>query len=171
MVMRVLGESMNTLVVYYSRTGTTRKVATTLANRFACDVEEVIDTVNRHGVLGRLRAGRDAKLKRLTTLHPVRYDPSMYDLVVIGTPVWNFTVSPPIRTYLTLYGDRMHDAAFVTTQGGVSVHYAAAEMRQLCANASWLHLNVIQKDVEANRHTSDVEQFIEAVRSHLDHPE
>ena len=73
---------MKVLVVYYSRTDTTRKVAKALANRLACDVEEVVDTVDRHGLRGRLRAGRDATMNRLTTIQDVLYDPSQYDLVI-----------------------------------------------------------------------------------------
>jgi flavodoxin len=43
---------MKTLVVYYSRTGTTRKVAEAIAGILRCDIEEVVDTKKRSGILG-----------------------------------------------------------------------------------------------------------------------
>ena len=59
---------MKPLVVFYSRTGTTKKVAETISSILKCDVEEVFDTKNRAGVLGWLRSGRDAGSKKLTAI-------------------------------------------------------------------------------------------------------
>ncbi len=92
---------MNALVVYYSRTGTTRKVAEKLASLLRCVSEEIHDTTNRKGKLGWLRAGKDATSKKLTKLETVNNDPASYDIVIIGTPIWNHTLSTPIRTYFT----------------------------------------------------------------------
>ncbi len=47
---------MNALVVHYSRTGTTKKVAEKLAFLLKCVSEEIHDTTNRKGKLGWLRA-------------------------------------------------------------------------------------------------------------------
>ena len=40
-----------TLVLYYSRTGTTKKLATFIGDVLGADVEEIIDTKNRSGVM------------------------------------------------------------------------------------------------------------------------
>ena len=44
-----LGDYMKILVAYYSRTGTTRKVAETIAGILKCDIEEVLDKKSRFG--------------------------------------------------------------------------------------------------------------------------
>ena len=49
---------MKTIVVYYSRTGNTRKVAEELADTLKCDIEQIIDTQKRSDVLGFLRSGK-----------------------------------------------------------------------------------------------------------------
>jgi len=106
------------LLVYYSRTGTTKKLAEKISAGLACDVEEIFDAVDRSGPGGYILAGRDATLKRLTALKPVKFDPADYDLVIIGTPVWAWNVSTPIRTYLTVNKDKFKSVAFFCTSGG-----------------------------------------------------
>jgi flavodoxin len=107
---------MKILVVYYSRNGKTMKVAEDLVKTLGCDVERVIDTKKRTGPLGFLSAGKDAGKGSLTMIEESKHDPSGYDLLIIGTPVWNNTVSTPIRTYLSMHKDKIAKAAFFLTQ-------------------------------------------------------
>lgn len=67
---------LRTLVVFYSRKGTTKKVAEAVSNHLECDLEEIIDKKKRKGILGYLRSGFDAKPKRLTAIEPLRKDPA-----------------------------------------------------------------------------------------------
>ncbi|MFH2027554.1 MAG: hypothetical protein ABIJ08_00305 [Nanoarchaeota archaeon] len=89
---------MKTLITYYSRTGTTRKVANEIAVQLGCDTDEIIDKTKRSGPLGYITSGRDAMKKSLTEIE-TKKDPSQYDLVIIGTPIWAWTMAPAIRTY------------------------------------------------------------------------
>jgi flavodoxin len=104
------------LVVYYSRTGTTKKVAKTIRDNLECDMEEISDKKNRSGIVGWLSAGRDAGRKSLTELNGILKDPSNYDLVIIGSPTWNDTVSTPIRTYIDRFKGQLTNVALFTTQ-------------------------------------------------------
>jgi flavodoxin len=104
------------LVVYYSRTGKTRQVAEDIATDLGGDIEEIIDTKKRSGPVGFLTAGRDSGRGSLTTIGAPNKDPSAYDLVIVGTPVWNNTVSTPIRTYLSMQKDKIVRSAFFLTQ-------------------------------------------------------
>ena len=108
--------SSNILVVYYSRTGKTKNVAEDLVKSLRCDVEQIIDTKKRGGPIGFLSAGKDAGQGNLTTIEEPKFDPSKYNLVIIGTPVWNDTVSTPVRTYLFMHKEKIANAAFFLTQ-------------------------------------------------------
>jgi flavodoxin len=57
---------MKILIVYYSRTGRTKKIAEKIQYRLNADIDEISDTKNRAGILGWLSAGRDAGSRRLT---------------------------------------------------------------------------------------------------------
>ncbi|AEK72733.1 Flavodoxin, FldA [Thermococcus sp. 4557] len=108
---------MKTLVVFYSRSETTKRVAQEVARAFNADIDEVIDKKPRKGILGFLIAGYDATRGKTTEIE-FEKDPSSYDLVVIGTPVWNGRVTPAIRTYLLQNREKIRNAAFFCTCAG-----------------------------------------------------
>ena len=68
---------MKPLVVFYSRTGTTKKVGEALVDLLQCDNEELIDTKKRTGPLGFLQSERDAARNRLTVLEPLIHHPGV----------------------------------------------------------------------------------------------
>ena len=106
---------MKTLVVFYSRTGNTKKVAEEIAKILNADIEEIIDKKDRKGIVGWLKSGRDATFKKSAEIEFVK-NPIDYDLVIIGTPIWAFTMTPAIRTYLS--ENKFKKVAFFSTSGG-----------------------------------------------------
>jgi flavodoxin len=109
---------MRYLVIYYSRTGNAKFVAEKISSELKADIEEVVDLKNRRGWLGFLRAGYDATLGKETKIEKTQKLPNDYDLIVVGTPVWNSRLTPAIRTYLKenpLIGKNV--AVFSTNEG------------------------------------------------------
>ena len=153
---------MKTLVVFYSRTGTTKKVGENIANILKCDSEEIFDTKNRNGAVGYMNAGRDAMLKRLTTLKKIQKNSELYDLVIIGTPVWGFTVSTPIRTYIT--ENKFKNVAFFCTQGGRGAEKAFSEMERLAGRKPKALLVLRTKEVLEGKYMDKINNFIENIK-------
>ncbi len=122
---------MKVLVVFYSRTGTTRRLAEAAARVAGWDVEELIDTRPRAGLLGYLRSAIDGTFERLTQLRATRTNPADYDLVVVGTPVWNASLSSPVRTWLTERRDQLKRVAFFVTLGGSGAQRVLRQMAKL----------------------------------------
>ena len=60
------------LVVYYSRSGVTARVAKALATRLDADVEEVVDRSDRSGPFGFVRS-IIAQMTRICGRHPVAH--------------------------------------------------------------------------------------------------
>jgi hypothetical protein len=77
-----------TLVVFYTRTGVTCKVAQLISKALNCDVEEIIDKKDRTGATGYILGGRDAMKKTLTELKSIKHKPNDCSMLIIGTPVW-----------------------------------------------------------------------------------
>jgi menaquinone-dependent protoporphyrinogen IX oxidase len=156
---------MKCLVVYYSRTGITRTVAQYVAEALGADVEELIDTKNRKGPLGFVIAGKDAAMKKLVPIEPPKYDPSRYDLVVVGSPVWANTMSSAVRAYLTEHGDKIRAAALLATTHTSGVEESQRDMRV------FLHCDVIaaiglrQKTVKRGEHSTALDAFIDKCRT------
>jgi len=122
---------MKILVVYYSRTGVTKKIADYVAKKISAEIEEIKDTISRAGALGYMMAGRDATLRRLTKLETPKLNPSDFDLVIIGTPIWSWNMSTPVRTYLEEYKNQFKQAAFFCTMGGSGDERAFKEMGEI----------------------------------------
>ena len=118
------------LVVFYSRTGNTRQVAAELAAALNADIEEIRDFDRRTGVWGYLRSGRQAFLRRLVSLAPALHKPETYDLVVVGTPIWNASLSAPVRSYLRQHRREIRAAAFFCTCGGLGIDRVFRQMSE-----------------------------------------
>jgi flavodoxin len=109
---------MKTLVVYYSRTGKTRFIAEKVASELKAEIEEVVDLKNRSGRFGFLRAGYDATRGNETKIGEMQKSPSDFELIVVGTPVWNSRPASAISTYLKrsdFIGKKV--AVFFTNEG------------------------------------------------------
>jgi flavodoxin len=113
---------MKTLVTYYSRSGNTKKIAEKIARQIKADTDEIIDLKDRsRKIIGWFVAGKDASMKKPTKIK-YKKSPDKYDLIIIGTPVWAWTMTPAIRTYLNENGDKLKTKAkklaFFCTCGG-----------------------------------------------------
>ena len=121
---------MKILIVYYSRTGLTKKVGAKLAAALSADQEVITDKTERAGVIGYLRCGREAIKKEQPDIDPIKFDPAAYDLVIVGTPVWAAHMSSPIRSYLSEQKDKIKRIAFFATQGGTTADGRLGEVIQ-----------------------------------------
>jgi flavodoxin len=109
---------LKSLVVYYSRTGSARFVAETIAAEVGADIEEVIDLKKRSGPIGFFIGGSDARRGKETKISPTTKSSSDYDLVFVGTPVWASRPSPAIVTYLKKNDLSGKKVALFFTRGG-----------------------------------------------------
>ena len=91
---------MKSLVVSYSRTNTTRKLAEKIAGEINADIEEIKPKVNYQGKIGYVRGGKDAMSEKIIDLEELKYNPEDYDVVYIGGPIWASKAANPLISYL-----------------------------------------------------------------------
>jgi hypothetical protein len=120
-----------TLVVFYSRSGTTRRIAMALSAALGSSVEEIVENRGRDGFLGYCKSVIEARRQHLPSILPAKNDPSSFDLVVIGTPVWAWSLSSPVRSYLSANKGRLPAVAFFCTLGGAGSEKAFAQMQAI----------------------------------------
>jgi flavodoxin len=155
---------MKTLVLYYSRTGNTGKIAEELADALGCDIEEIVDTVDRSGASGYMRSVYHAIMKKPTVLKEMKNDPADFDLVVIGTPVWNMKMSTPIRTYITQNQAKFNNVAFFATASGNAFDGTFRAMEELIGVTPLGTLGVRAKEIKNNSYQSNLEEFIKEIQ-------
>jgi flavodoxin len=151
---------MKTLVAFYSRTGTTKKIGEAIAEKIGADVEEIKDTVDRSGAMGYIRSGRDAMKKKLTKLEPLKFAPNDYDFIIIGTPIWGWNMSAPVRTYITEQKEKLKKVAFFCTMGGSGDKNAFSEMEKISGEKPVGTFAAKTKDVAVNNYSEKLEEFI-----------
>jgi flavodoxin len=156
---------MKILIAYYSRTGTTKKVAEILAQRLGADIEEIKDGVDRKGAKGYLLCGKEATFKQLTTLEVCQNHPANYDLVILGSPIWSWNISSPIRTYLEQYNSEFTKIAFFCTMGGSGLERATKEVEKITNQKVIASLGLTTLEVVKNEFAQKAETFANEILS------
>ena len=158
---------MKILVVFYSRSGRTRKIAEVISKILKCDKEEIFDIKSREGIVGFLSAGTDANLRRLTAIKEIKNNPSLYDLVIIGTPVWSSNISTPIRTYLFLYKEEFKKVAFFCTRLGSDAEKVFTDMKNLSQNTPVALLALTSREVARDQYMQKVKEFLKNLKEDI----
>lgn len=151
---------MKTLVIFYSRTGSTRHIAESISQMLDCDMEEIIDLKSRSGVLGFLSACIDALFKKCTHIKKAKEQVEAYDLVIIGTPIWVGRLSSPVRTYLSQNFEHFKKIAFFCSKGTKDKGIYFDEMEKLAGIKPIASLQVREDDVRNEEYIPKVEAFV-----------
>jgi flavodoxin len=151
-----------TLIVYHSRSGQTRRVAQALARRLDADIEEIRIVQPMHGWLGYALCALESLAELTPALRPMRKDPAGYDLVVIGTPVWFWNLSSPVRSWLEQHRPK-HRVAFFCTMGGSGSGRAFSTMTALAGREPVATLALIDREIDTNI-GARLEPFVRSLR-------
>ncbi len=108
---------MKSLVVYYSRSNVTKKLAENIASKINADIEEITPKVNYRGKIGYVRGGKDAMSEKIVDLETLKYNPNDYDVVYVGGPVWASKAANPVISYLKQNEGNFKNIKFFLTAG------------------------------------------------------
>lgn len=92
----------NTLVVFYSLEGHTAHIAQLIKEKLNCDILEIKPKkeIKSKGFMRYFWGGRQVKMNQEPELEPIDTDFKKYDTILLGSPIWAWSVAPPIRTLL-----------------------------------------------------------------------
>lgn len=157
------------LVVDYSRSGNTHMVAEAIASGCGADLERIKDVRPRQGLWGWLRSGHEAIRGTPAAIGPTALDPSDYDLVVIGSPVWAGHMSSPMRSYLRHRDGKLAQVALFVTEGGSGGPKALSEMTALTGSKPVATLELRAKDIDGDLR-SQIRAFVARVKQAAETP-
>jgi flavodoxin len=159
------------LVVYYSRSGITRRIARRIAKGCDADIEEIADLADRTGLSGRLRSAVEALVGMNTAIRPVSHPPADHDLVVVGTPVWCWNIASPVRSYLEAYRTSLHRVAFFCTFGGSGQDKVLGDLQRLCGKPAVATLALTDAQCAKSAHRAKLSEFVRNLLHGLRHGE
>ena len=152
-----------TLIVYYSRTNHTQKVAELIAQGVGANIEQILDVTSREGAFGYMLSGQQAMLQRSGRIQPAKEDPFRYDLTVLGSPVWSWNLSPPMRSYVIVQKHRFKRVAFFCTEGGSGGPRLFRQLETLCGKTPVPTLEVTEGELKSGDYASKVQEFVQQI--------
>ncbi len=150
---------MKKLVVFYSRTGTTKKVAQRLSLEIGAECEEINDRKKRAGLFGFFSAGFDAIRRKKTVIDPAEKAPDDYDLVLVGTPIWAGAMTPAVRTYLADNRGKIKKIVFFATGGEIPKDQVWADMETVVGQAPLAAWAAVAKTVQSGEYVVRLKDF------------
>ncbi len=148
------------LVVFYSRTGITRKVAETVALQCGCDIEVIREMDGRSGLFNYLRSGYEAVTKKLPDIIPTLKDPADYDITILGTPVWGSNIASPMRSYIMRKKNRFNHVAAFCTMGGSGGDKVLNDIGALCEKSLVAKMALTDQEISGRLDSDRVAAFV-----------
>jgi hypothetical protein len=158
------------LIVAFSRTGTTQRLAELLATLVPADCEALREREgpqHRRGVSGYVRSLVDTIGRRQANLLPTVHDPARYDAVVIATPVWASCAATPVTTWLAQHRGRLRNVAFLCSLGGHGSDKAFEQMHTSAGVSPIATCAVSATDLRAGRDHALLDGFAHKIRDRL----
>ena len=95
-------EPKKALVLYYSQTTNTKKVAQEIASRLGADMEEIVAVKPYDGDFQATinRSMKERQEGVTPDIKPLKANLSKYDVIFLGYPIWFGTYAPPVITLL-----------------------------------------------------------------------
>ena len=92
---------MTNKVLYFSRSGISRRIAGKVAQKLGCETIEITDDVSWKGIFGFMKGGYYSLSKKITnvTLED-DYRPSKTDNIVLVVPLWAGGIAPAGYSFL-----------------------------------------------------------------------
>lgn len=110
-----INKNSDTLVVYFSRTGYTRKIAYEEANKLNAFIIELKTKERTSGFLGFLWCGRFGMHKWGMSLEKLNIDLNDYKNIIIVSPIWVFSVCSLIREFCIKYKNNINNVSYIFT--------------------------------------------------------
>lgn len=148
------------LVIYYSRTGNTRKVAEEIAGNLKADLCEIKTKSRYKGIFGYIRAGFQAVFNKKPGIS-LDKNSHNYDLIIIGTPNWGSRMASPVRSFMS--NREFKKVAFFCTQGGSGAEKLLDGMEKLTKKPI-AKFFVNERDIKDNSYKQKVSEFCRRIK-------
>lgn len=153
------------LIVFFSRTGSTRKVAEAIHRKTGGEVIELTTQRYARGVRGYFQATLDAALGRAVPIKSKQANASSYDWVIIGSPIWDTSLSTPVLTYMSHGLPQAKHVAFFLTCGKTGAHQVFKQMENLYKKHPQVTLHMTASEIHSKNFTAKLEHFVHQLKS------
>ena len=152
------------LVIFYSYTGTARRLATLLCAQQGWPGAEVIERRAHGGARGTWRCVLDSLLRRCPDFAYRGPAPEGFDAVVLIAPIWVGRLASPMRSFVRDRPAALPEIAVLSVMGSRGAPAAAAEIARLTGRAPLLSGAFTTREVADGSCAGRLQAFADAVR-------
>lgn len=136
------------LIVFYSiSNGNTRRIARQIQEATGADIAEIDTVVPYTGSYNEIvdQGQREVNRGYKPGIKKLSVNPEDYDVIVVGTPTWWYTMAPAVLTFLTAHDWEGKTVIPFQTHGGWPGH-VIRDIKAACKGAQFSHEMAIQFD-------------------------
>ncbi|WP_052447387.1 flavodoxin family protein [Clostridium polynesiense] len=139
------------LVVYFTRSGTSEKIALELNKHYKCIIDKIEVNDKLGGVYGYLRAAYQGKNRIQSSSIDVKNNPGEYYLTIIVTPLWAGNMSSPVRAYINKYKNDINSYGLIITHKGGSYEKAVKDTEEILQKKALFTKAFKEKHIDAGK--------------------
>ncbi|ACI19752.1 flavodoxin [Dictyoglomus thermophilum] len=128
------------LIIYYSWSGNTRKIAHIIQKEVGGDMVEIIPENPYPSSYNATveQAKKEIKMDYKPPIKTKIEDIEKYDIIFVGTPNWWSTIAPPVATFLTQHNLLGKTIIPFITHGGGGQGRVVSDIKRLCPESKVL---------------------------------
>lgn len=158
---------MNTLILYYSYGGNTKRIAEMIQKRIGGDLAEIETARPYSGDYNSVVDQGQQEVNRgyMPEIKPLKVNVQAYDRIVLGSPVWWYTFAPAMKTFLHTY-DLSGKTVFPFATNGGWIGHTFQDFEKECKGADVRKgLNVKFDEATLRTPEREIEAWISGVLS------
>jgi flavodoxin len=157
---------MSTLVVYFSFNGNTKFIAETIAETISADIIE-LKTSKKYPTEGFKKffwGGKSVIFGEKPELTNDPIDISRYEKIIIGTPVWAGSFTPPIKSFLNQYNIQGKKIALFASHGGGGAEKCFAKLKKAIPENKFIsEADFVEPKKKSEENTSKAVKFAKSL--------
>lgn len=158
-------ENENILIVYYSRSGNSKKIACELKNLLNCHIDEIKDLKNRKGIGGFIKGGRDALNGNITSINYENNLSHKYSKLILCGPIWAANISPALRTYILTNRKKFPKEIFyISVYGGSGEEKYDKKMEEIFSGSITKLCTIKNKEIKTEEFKNTLKKVIKVLQ-------
>ena len=158
---------MKRLVVYYSLSGNTEEAAQKIAEKLGADLLKV-DTVKpmpKSFAAQIVVGGGQVAMNRIPKIKPFDKDPTLYDEIILGSPIWNGKGVPAINAFLSDESAAAKVTSLFFSSGGGEVRKGLDAITKKLPNLKNSVSLYDRKHENSKDNDAKIDQFVETIKN------
>ena len=155
------------LIIYFSYTGNTRKIANMIKDKLNCDTLE-LQPVIPYSTDYQTVVDEEQRMEganHMPEIQETNVDLTSYDTIIIGTPVWWYREAPVIRTFLNKY-DLSNKNIYLYATNAEWLGKTFIELKKLCKGNVISTQNIVFESYSDKLITStnEIDSWIKSIK-------